>query len=293
MKVVFIGTVDFSYHTLRSLISAEAEIAGVITKKQSKFNSDFKDLSQLCIKYDIDYKYVKNINHEKNIEWIASKEPDVIFCLGWSQILGAEVLKVPRHGVIGYHPAKLPNNRGRHPLIWALVLGLSETASTFFIMDEGADTGDIVSQKQILISENDNAKSLYDKIVKAGCGQVVEILENLKEGKLVRSPQDKEIGNYWRKRNEDDGRIDWRMSAKNINNLIKGLTRPYIGAHFLFNGLQVTVWESEVIKNDEQNIEPGKVLSTLPLGFIVKCGDHSILIKSHEPQVNMLEGDYL
>jgi len=293
MKIVFIGTVDFSYHTLRSLISAEAEIAGVITKKQSKFNSDFKDLSQLCIKYDIDYKYVKNINHEKNIEWIASKEPDVIFCLGWSQILGAEVLKVPRHGVIGYHPAKLPNNRGRHPLIWALVLGLSETASTFFIMDEGADTGDIVSQKQILISENDNAKSLYDKIVKAGCGQVVEILENLKEGKLVRSPQDKEIGNYWRKRNEDDGRIDWRMSAKNINNLIKGLTRPYIGAHFLFNGLQVTVWESEVIKNDEQNIEPGKVLSTLPMGFIVKCGDHSILIKSHEPQVNMLEGDYL
>jgi len=293
MKIVFIGTVDFSYHTLRSLISAEAEIAGVITKKQSKFNSDFKDLSQLCIKHDIDYKYVKNINHEKNIEWIASKEPDVIFCLGWSQILGTEVLKVPRHGVIGYHPAKLPNNRGRHPLIWALVLGLSETASTFFIMDEGADTGDIVSQKQILISENDNAKILYDKIVKAGCGQVVEILENLKEGKLVRSPQDKEIGNYWRKRNEDDGRIDWRMSAKNINNLIKGLTRPYIGAHFLFNGLQVTVWESEVIKNDEQNIEPGKVLSTLPLGFIVKCGDHSILIKSHEPQVNMLEGDYL
>ena len=293
MKIVFIGTVDFSYHTLRSLISAEAEIAGVITKKQSKFNSDFKDLSQLCIKYDIDYKYVKNINHEKNIEWIASKEPDVIFCLGWSQILGPEVLKVPRHGVIGYHPAKLPNNRGRHPLIWALVLGLSETASTFFIMDEGADTGDIVSQKQILISENDNAKSLYDKIVKAGCGQVVEILENLKEGKLVRSPQDKEIGNYWRKRNEDDGRIDWRMSAKNINNLIKGLTRPYIGAHFLFKGLQVTVWESEVIKNDELNIEPGKILSSLPMGFIVKCGDHSILIKSHEPQINLLEGDYL
>ena len=293
MKVVFIGTVDFSYHTLRSLISAEAEIAGVITKKQSQFNSDFKDLSQLCIKHDIDYKYVKNINHEKNIEWIASKEPDVIFCLGWSQILGAEVLKVPRHGVIGYHTAKLPNNRGRHPLIWALVLGLSETASTFFIMDEGADTEDIVSQKQFLISEFDNAKSLYDKIVKAGCGQVVEILENLKEGKLVRSPQDKEIGNYWRKRNEDDGRIDWRMSAKNINNLIKGLTRPYIGAHFLFNGLQVTVWESEVIKNDELNIEPGKVLSTLPMGFIVKCGDDSILIKSHEPQVNMLEGDYL
>jgi len=293
MKIVFIGTVDFSYHTLRSLISAEAEIAGVITKKQSKFNSDFKDLSQLCIKHDIDYKYVKNINHEKNIEWIASKKPDVIFCLGWSQILSPEVLKIPRHGVIGYHPAKLPNNRGRHPLIWALVLGLSETASTFFIMDEGADTGDIVSQKQILISEDDNAKSLYDKIIKVGCGQAVEILKKLKEGKLVRSPQDKRFGNYWRKRNEDDGRIDWRMSAKNINNLIKGLTRPYIGAHFLFKGLQVTVWESEVIKNDELNIEPGKILSSLPMGFIVKCGDHSILIKSHEPQINLLEGDYL
>ena len=132
MKILFIGTVDFSYYTLAKLVDLNAIIIGVIARESSTFHADFHDLRPFCKKNNINFKYVKNINAEKNVEWIRNQNPDVIFCFGWSQLLKANLLNIVPLGVIGYHPAKLPENRGRHPLIWALCLGLKETASTFF-----------------------------------------------------------------------------------------------------------------------------------------------------------------
>ena len=79
-------------------------------------------------------------------------KPDIIFCFGWSSLIKSEVLNLTKLGVVGYHPAMLPNNRGRHPLIWAKILGLTQTGSTYFFMDEGADTGDILDQSSFEIS---------------------------------------------------------------------------------------------------------------------------------------------
>ena len=88
-----------------------------------------------------------------------------------SRLLKEEILSIAPFGVVGFHATALPANRGRHPIIWALVLGLSETASTFFFMDEGADSGDILSQYKLSISENDNAESLYKKVIKVASVQ--------------------------------------------------------------------------------------------------------------------------
>jgi len=119
MRIFFIGTVEFSYRVLQKLVDLEAKIVGVMTKEESKFNSDYRDLAPICRRNSIDYKYVKNINHKANIKWVQDHNPDVIFCFGWSQLLRSELLSIPLLGVVGYHPAKLPYNRGRHPLIWA------------------------------------------------------------------------------------------------------------------------------------------------------------------------------
>jgi len=293
MRILFIGTVEISYYTLKSLISIEAEIVGVITKQKSDFNSDFYDLSPLCKMNNIFFKYVRNINHENNINWIKNQNPDIIFCLGWSQILSSEILNIPTLGVVGYHPAKLPYNKGRHPLIWALILGLKETASSFFFMDEGADTGDIISQKNIEIFETDNAGSLYKKMIDIGCKQVVEVYKSIKSGHCIRQPQDKSEGNSWRKRTFADGKIDWRMSAYNINNLVRGLTRPYPGAHFEYNGENITVWKTSVLDLGEQYIEPGKILNSSTKQIVVKCGEGAIAIENCDPQIEVQVGDYL
>ena len=293
MRALFIGTVTFSYHTLSSLIGEGAEIIGVITKVRSDFNTDFKDLAPLCKENNIEYKYVRNINHENNISWIREQKPDLIFCLGWSQILSREILNIPRIGVVGYHPAKLPYNRGRHPLIWALALGLKETASTFFFMDEGADTGDIISQEVIQITELDDAGSLYNKMIDVGCRQVVDVYNSINNGSYARLPQVITVGNSWRKRSIADGKIDWRMSGKSIYNLVRALTRPYPGAHFEYNGENITVWRVSFSEDNDDNIEPGKVILTENNTVLIKCGGGKVLIKELEPVIEVMAGDYL
>ena len=154
MKAVFIGTVEFSYQLLNVVIGIpEVEIVGIVTKQESSFNADFRDLAEVGKTHSIPYLYVSDVNAPKTLQWIRKLEPDVIFCFGWSSLIKKELLELAPKGVIGYHPAALPQNRGRHPIIWALALGLHETASTFFRMDEGADSGDIICQDFIKINE--------------------------------------------------------------------------------------------------------------------------------------------
>jgi len=130
MRIVFIGAVEFSLKALEKLVELDANIVGVCTKKSSTFNADYADLTNVCKKKNIPYKYVDDINSKDNIEWIKKLNPDIIFCFGWSYLIKKELLKLPKMGIVGYHPANLPKNRGRHPLIWALALGLKKSAST-------------------------------------------------------------------------------------------------------------------------------------------------------------------
>ena len=148
MKVIFIGSVLFSKRLLNHLIKKKVDIQLIITKKVLKENSDKYDLSRCAKKNKIPYIYVKNINDKNNLSIIKSHKPDVIFCLGWSEILKKDILKIPKLGTIGYHPSDLPHNRGKHPIIWALVKGLKQTASTFFLLNQRIDEGNIVSKKK-------------------------------------------------------------------------------------------------------------------------------------------------
>lgn len=262
MRILFVGCVESSYILLQSLLEHKKEIVGVITKKEAGLNADYKDLSVLCLNYGIDYKYISNINDEEVIRYVREKNADIIYCFGWSQIIKKELLEITPMGVIGFHPAALPNNRGRHPIIWALALGLNETASTFFKMDEGADTGDIVSQVKIPICESDYAADLYENIMCAAKKQVLEFTENLENGSCRTISQKKQKGNTWRKRGRRDGIIDWRMGSSAIYNLIRALSHPYIGAEFEYKEKYYKVWKSEIVKSDGkyQNIEPGRII---------------------------------
>jgi len=179
MRAVFIGTVEFSLRSLEKLIGLNVNLVGVITKESSSFNSDFVDLKSLCISNGIPCLYVDDINSLDSIKWIKDLNPDVIFCFGWSSLIKKEILNIAPMGVVGYHPTKLPMNRGRHPLIWALALGLEESASTFFFMDEGADTGDILSQVDFEISYQDDARSIYDKVNDIALCQIEDFIPGL------------------------------------------------------------------------------------------------------------------
>ncbi|QNF33808.1 formyl transferase [Adhaeribacter swui] len=292
MRIVFIGTVLFSRVTLEKLIEIGANVVGVITKEKNEFNSDFEDLTPICLREGIPFKYVNDINHPNNIAYIKHLEPHVIYCFGWSSLIKTDLLNTAPLGVIGFHPAALPYNRGRHPLTWALVLGLKKTASTFFIMDEGADTGDIVSQQFIDISDTDDAMLLYNKIIEAALVQIPTFTQALQEGNLITVKQPVE-GNTWRKRGIADGKIDFRMNSKTIYNLVRALTKPYVGAHIDYKGEQIKIWKANPILWSEVNIEPGKVLEVTGNIIRVKTSNGAIELVEHGFEILPNTGDYL
>lgn len=297
MKILFMGCVQFSYKALIHLLTLDhpkLEVVGVVTRKDSAINSDFQSLEPIAIKNNIPY-FIAQKNDQGSMEkWIKKLDVDVIYCFGWSYLLKKEILDIPELGVIGYHPAALPKNRGRHPIIWALALGLDKTASTFFSMDAGADSGDILSQKEITIGNEDNAKKLYGKLTQIAIEQITEFTNELLMGKYKRVPQDHSKANYWRKRSKKDGEIDWRMSSSSIYNLVRALAYPYPGAHCVVEGKEIKVWKVQVANVKRvDNYEPGKVLLSDESQIIVKCGEGAIILVEHEFNLIPKEGSYL
>ena len=188
----------------------------------------------------------------------------------------------------------MPKNRGRHPIIWAICLGLSQTGSTFFRMDEAADTGMILDQEPVDIDESDDAKTLYYKLSSTACNQLERFIPKLVVGKAKFTEQDFTNSNYWRKRSKIDGLIDFRMSSQTIYNLVRALTKPYIGAHFIYQDSEVKVWKVMKGPKIDKNIEPGKVIKIKSNNeILVSTGDNSLWILEHELEKKLYPDEYL
>jgi methionyl-tRNA formyltransferase len=293
MRIIFIGTVEFSRRALERLVAIGAEVVGVCTLQDSSLNADYADLRPLCREHGIPLIIADDINASATLDWIRARAPDVLFCFGWSRLLKEELLAAAPLGVVGFHPAALPANRGRHPLIWALALGLEQTASTFFFMDAGADSGDILSQRVLAIDPTDDARALYDKVCACALEQITQFVPQLTYGSFTREPQDHTQANTWRKRGMTDGKIDWRMSAASIHNLVRALAKPYVGASFVFNGKDIRVWKSLKLDEASTNVEPGKVLGHYNGAPVIKCGQDALCLLVTEPAFVLIEGSYL
>lgn len=293
MRIVFVGTVNMSHAILERLILLGADLSGVVTQKSPKLNSDHKDLVPLCELHSIPWIHADQISENSMIQWIKDKKPDMIFCFGWSFLLKEKVLDIPPKGVLGFHPALLPENRGRHPLIWTLVLGLNYAGSTFFYIDRGTDSGDIISQEKIPVAYEDTAATLYEKIKATALNQVDVFFPQLEKKHVNSVVQDDAKATYWRKRSQLDGQIDFRMSSRAVYNLVRALSHPYPGAHVEVNSKMVKVWKVQEISENDGRIEPGRILQVSDKGIDVKCYTDAVRIIDHEFKELPLAGDYL
>lgn len=296
-RVVLIGCVhstEVAFRTLLSLRTSGVECVGLVTRRASSFNTDFIDLAVVAEVSGVEVLFIEDCTSEAHLAvWLRQKSPDLALVVGWSRLLGVALLSIPRLGTIGYHPAALPANRGRHPIVWALALGLGETASSFFLMGEGADDGPIVSQKRVSIGADDDARVLYDKLLALIPAQISEILNSLMTGQIRPVPQDHHLANTWRKRSASDGCIDWRMGSKSIYNLVRALASPYPGAHFLYQDKEIKVWKCRPEAVVALNIEPGKVMSVNGECVVVKTGDGAIRLIETSLSTYPMAGDYL
>jgi len=284
-KVLLIGCVETSKIALDALQSSpECQLVGVVCKSKSPQNSDFCDLANDAREYDIPCLELEKNNNEKILNFLIEQKSDFVFCIGWSHLLPNEMFSaLPETKFIGYHPAPLPFGRGRHPLIWAMALGLKETASCLFFMEETADTGAILSQVAIPISSDETASTLYQKACVTLKTQIVELTADFNTHIDQAKPQDPDNNSNWRKRSPRDGTIDWRMTAQAISHLVNALAKPYPGATADYMDNSFTIHEVEIFAGETDDFaEPGKILDIQGDKILVKCWQSALWLKKHD-----------
>ena len=227
----------------------------------------------------------KKIGHDRDLSpdrvlaMCHQLKPDYLMCFGYRRMIPADVIATARIGCIGSHFAPLPRYRGFAPLNWVLINGEPSTAvNVFFLVDE-VDAGDILAQKKIEITEQDDINTLTEKCVAAMPGVLKDALVQLESGNPVGEPQDHTLATYTCSRNPDDGLIDWSQSSKAICNLVRALTYPWPGAYTYYKGKKLYVWKCE--EHEELPYEGricGKIIKIRDGALKVLTGDGSIWI---------------
>lgn len=299
IRIVYLGSSNFSLSFLRKLFEKKnVEIAGICSvKNKKKIFSDYVDLTTFAKKNKINNIYWNNLDNLKILNWIKKIKPDYLFCIGWPYLLNNKILNSPKYFCVGFHPSNVPNNRGRHPIIWSIILNFRTIYSTFFIITKKADFGPIISKKKIKISKSINSTKVYDLIIKKSNKQLSEILNKMKfynklNLKIWLNKNKFKIGNFLRKRTYKDGIIDWRMDANDILRLVNALKKPYPFASFVYKNKEYKVKEVKIIKNSLK-VEPGKIISIINNKPIIKTGKNAIKLEEISPKRKFRFQEYI
>ena len=295
MNIVFIGNSKISISFLKELKKYNFNIF-VFNKlnNQKKFVDDFVDLTEHFKGSKIKFFKYKKINSIKVINVLKQIKPIYIFSLGSSDIIKKKILDIPKFGTIGFHPTKLPQNRGNHPIIWTIILGLRESATTFFYINEKIDDGDIISQKSFKIPRNVNSKQLFKIITRNSLAQFKKILIKIKSNlklQIIRN-NNIEVSNYLRKRSYKDGIINWNMSFDIISRHVRALSYPYSGAEFVFKRKRIKIFNIKKIKKNLKH-KPGKIIKVNNKSFDIACYDYEIRVLSFYPIIDLKKISYL
>lgn len=285
-NILVIGAVGSTRTTLAKLIEYKFNVVGVLGHEPVNVDrvSGWVDLKHEADNSNIDYKGFRRINDEENILWAKNKKPDIIFAVGFSQLMSKEWLDMPKLGCIGFHPTALPKGRGRAPIAW-ITLEASEGAANFFLMGEGADDGPIFVQEKFKVNEDDDAKAVVIKNNIAMQKALDKWLPDLKKGLWNPVPQNSLEASWYGKRSLEDGIINWNNSAYQINRLIKAASEPHPGAYTYYNDQKIVIWESDIETNIPIKGVVGRVLKTDDVkGSLVQCGDGLIWIKNLTPE---------
>lgn len=287
MKVGVIGAVGTTKLTLQKLLEHNFNVVGVLGHEPKNILkvSGIHDLSSLASAHNLDYRGYRRINDAELLNWMRIRKPEIIFAVGFSQLLKSEWLNLAPKGCVGFHPTQLPKGRGRAPIAW-LILEQRNGAASFFKMGEGADDGPIFVQEPFEVTPHDDAESLIPKVQNAISSALDTWLPKLKKGDYNPVPQKHEDATEYGKRDPADGQINWSNQATAIDRLIKASCRPHPGAFTSFDGSIVKVWKSKIIDSPKVKGVQGRVLKVDDKGVLVQTGEGCLLITEYSSNHN-------
>ena len=295
MRIVFMGTPDFSVPALKALVEAGHQVIAVVTQPD-KPKGRGKEVQMTPVKiqameYGIPVYQPAKVREASFVEVLKGLEADVYVVIAFGQILPKAVLELPKYGCINIHASLLPKYRGAAPIQWCVIDGERETGITTMMMDVGLDTGDMLEKAVIPIEEKETGGSLHDKLSLAGGALILSTLKKLEEGTLVRTPQTDEGTCYAKMLTKSLGDIDWNQSAVSIERLIRGLN-PWPSAYTLWNGKTIKIWSADVTTGreaaaflsesgvpSETGITPGTVVCSDKHSLVVCTGDGLLSVR--------------
>nr|WP_314609735.1 methionyl-tRNA formyltransferase [uncultured Lachnoanaerobaculum sp.] len=249
MKIVFMGTPDFSLQPLKSLVKAGYDVSLVLTREDKKRNrgelspTPVKELAQ---ELNIPVLTPSKMKDEALIERLKSENADFFVVVAYGKILPKEILDIPRLGCINIHASLLPEYRGAAPIQWSIIDGKKKTGISTMLMDEGLDTGDILKQYELTIADDETGGSLFDKLAILGGEAIVDTIANFES--ITPTPQGEATTEYAKMISKQMGEIDFNKSATEIERLIRGMN-PWPSAYTKYEGKVLKIWEAKVSEN--------------------------------------------
>ncbi len=276
VKVVFMGTPDFSVPVLQRLIEDGYEVAAVVTQPDRPVGRK-KVMTPPPVKVEAEKHGIPvlqplKIREPEEYKKVLEFAPDLIVTAAFGQILPKELLDAPKYGCINVHASLLPELRGGAPIHYAIIQGKEKTGVTIMYMVEKLDAGDILTQVEVPITERDNVGTLHDKLSEAGAKLLSETIPLLLEGKITPIQQDEEKATFAYNIKREQEKIDWTKPGEEIYNHIRGL-HPWPVAYTTLGEQVMKVWWGEKVHLLTPN-EPGKIIAVEPDGFVVGTGNH-------------------
>jgi methionyl-tRNA formyltransferase len=281
MKIIFMGTPEFSVPSLKCLIEKH-EVIGIFTQPDRPKGRGNKltmsPVKELALKCDIPVYQPTRIKTDLDmISIIKDLQPDFIIVVAFGQILPKVILDIPRYGCINLHASLLPKFRGAAPINWAIINGELESGNTTMLMNEGLDTGDMLLSQRFRVTEKMNAGNLHDILMENGATLLLDTIDGVVKGNIVPTKQVNDESSYASMLNKELAKINWDDSAENINNLVRGLNPGPI-AYTHYNEKVMKIYDSEVI-NEKHNLVPGHIIDVNKQGVKVATGHGILLIK--------------
>lgn len=247
MNIVWVSANIFGYELLKEAGFVKgADIKAVITlsKRSKTVMYDGIDNKRW---YELKKKVFEIDDIAKEEKLFRSLRPDLVVVCGWRQVMPGSILKIPKFGVIGFHPTLLPYGRGSAPIINTILKGDSASGVTMFYISSGIDDGDIIAQKRFKISPDDHAGEVYEKVIASGKALIKRYLPDVIKGRAERKPQDNAGAVVFDKPSLKDNKIDPDTdSPETIYRKIRALSRPYKGAYIEKDGKRIIIWRAQL-----------------------------------------------
>lgn len=276
MKVIFMGTPDFSVGTLEALAEAGHEVVLAVTQpdkpKGRGGKMQYTPVKEAALARDIPVYQPKKIREPECIEELKKYNADIMVVIAFGQILPKEILQMTPYGCINVHASLLPKYRGAAPIQWAVIDGEKVSGVTTMQMNEGLDTGDMILKTEIPLDPKETGGSLHDKLAEAGAKLCVETLKAIEDHTATFEKQGESPTEYARMLDKKLGNIDWNTSAVQIERLVRGLN-SWPSAYTHWDKKVVKIWRAKAEADGTAKAEPGTVLSVEKDSFTVQTGN--------------------